>query len=286
MGASGDADDGLRVESVGLVLDVKKDHSVEETVDYQVRNLRAAPRALELPAPLPNVRMFHGPGRVALPADRRLTLAANALTQVRAVRSAAAKGTSVRRLVVDPGFDLARKRVFARIAKIEASLMLPPGAKRLAYASVAPTSRVVEGGRVVYRWSYRNRYPERIFVLYNTTPHELSALKRVKRGRADALDVEIEITNHGGTAVNDVRVSENVSAGAFAVVQGEPGFQVVRGKKDPRLAFERRISSIGAGQKALVRYKIRAGASVRKLQSAYVFVGKDLVAASDQPAIR
>jgi hypothetical protein len=273
----------LAVDSVRLVVDVRADHTFQEVADFRLRHAGAAGRTLALSSPRPGAT-FSSAGRAL--AAGRIALEDRAATDLRRTAAGAAeakRSARLRTLRVDPAVLVDGQPVPSRVESLALEVRLPPGARRIVYSSLAPTSRTVAGGRVVYRWQYANLYPVEVFVLYQTTAHELEATKRVRSRQGSVVEIEVAVTNLGPRRVKGVRITEDFPTSIGEPVPGQAGFSDVgRAGSDPRLLLARTLPAIRRGATRTVTYRLDLAAGPAALRPTRVYVGDDLVAMSNR----
>ena len=135
----------------------------------------------------------------------------------------------------------------------------------------------------MYRWDYKDTYPVRVFVLYQTTPYELSATKRIASRNGRTIEVEVAVKNLGPTAVQKVRVMDDFPPFAGSPAPGEDYFsESTSAQSEPRLIYSRTIPIIPAGGTVVVSYKLVLTSDEISLQPSRVYVGDALVVMSNR----
>lgn len=272
--------DDFKLETIRVSIDVKSDKSFDEVVDTQVRNLRNQKRDISLSSRRSGAQ-FSTRGRTI--SSGSLSLAPKAMSLFRRTASGSVEGNNVRRLVADPMVQIGRSTSRSRVSSFQMEVKLPPDAKRIVHASLPATSRTIEGGRAVYRWDYKDTYPVRVFVLYQTTPYELSATKRIASRNGRTIEVEVAIKNLGPTAVQKVRVMDDFPPFLGSPAPGEGYFsESSSAQSEPRLIYSRTIPGIPAGGTAVVSYKLTLTSDEVSLRSSRVYVGEALIVMSNR----
>lgn len=198
---------------------------------------------------------------------QRLSIAPRSVAPVQESYQYPVTGDMLKVVRFDPQVEVGGKPWLERVKSTDVQIKLPAGVQQLVYSSLPngkfgkdPSDR-----RTVVTYSLNNVYLVPITIKWNAEA-QLEIRKTANR-QDRVLNVEVMVKNVGPNAITDAVVSDNFHPGFVESGTPQAEFEMVQGAhNDRRWVWKHNLTSLAAGDTAVLKYQVRLRSSPNGLK--------------------